>query len=204
VRIEQEAVLRSGDRFQVGTVHFKFLQERDIENAYHQAIHDLVVLDGLTQIANRRKFEFEGERELGRPRRYGRPLPLILFVIDHFKAVNDRFGHLCGDFVLKRIVELTRPMLRREQTFARVGGEEFAILCPEAVTTHARALAERVRRKLALNPFEHSGSSFQVTCSFGIACLSPEIATLQELYAAADRALYQSKNSGRDTVTVFE
>jgi len=203
-RIEQETILRSGDRFQVGAVHFKFLQERDIENAYHQAIHDLVVLDGLTQIANRRKFEFEAERELGRARRYGRSLTLILFDIDHFKLVNDTYGHLCGDFVLKRIVELTRPLLRREQVFARVGGEEFAILCPEAAAVNARALAERVRRKLSMNPYEHSGAKFDVTCSFGIASLSPDITTLPELYEAADRALYKSKNAGRDTVTVWE
>jgi two-component system cell cycle response regulator len=203
-RIEQETILRSGDRFQVGAVHFKFLQERDIENAYHQAIHDLVVLDGLTQIANRRKFEFEAERELGRARRYGRSLTLILFDIDYFKLVNDTYGHLCGDFVLKRIVELTRPLLRREQVFARVGGEEFAILCPEAAAVNARALAERVRRKLSMNPYEHSGAKFDVTCSFGIASLSPDITTLPELYEAADRALYKSKNAGRDTVTVWE
>jgi two-component system, cell cycle response regulator len=203
-RIEQETVLHSGDRFQVGAVHFKFLQERDIENAYHQAIHDLVVLDGLTQIPNRRKFEFEGERELGRGRRYGRPLALILFDVDNFKRVNDTYGHLCGDFVLKRVVELTRPMLRREQVFARVGGEEFAILCPEAAAVNARALAERVRRKFSMNPFEQCGASFPVTCSFGIASLSPEIGTLAELYEAADRALYLSKNNGRDRVTVWE
>jgi two-component system cell cycle response regulator len=203
-RIEQETILRSGDRFQVGVAHFKFLQERDIENAYHQAIHDLVVLDGLTQIANRRKFEIEAEREQGRARRYGRPLTLILIDVDHFKAVNDAHGHLCGDFVLKRIVEVTRPLLRREQVFARVGGEEFAILCPEAASVNARALAERIRRKIAANPFEYAGAVFPVTCSFGIASLTPEMANLQELYEAADRALYRSKNSGRDTVTVAQ
>lgn len=203
-RIEQETILHTGDRFQVGAVHFKFLHERDIENAYHQAIHDLVVLDGLTQIANRRKFEFEAERESGRARRYGRPLALILFDIDNFKLVNDTYGHLCGDFVLKRIVELTRPMLRREQVFARVGGEEFAILCPEAAAVNARALAERVRRKFSMNPFEQCGASFAVTCSFGIASLSPEIGTVAELYESADRAMYLSKNAGRDKVTVWE
>jgi pSer/pThr/pTyr-binding forkhead associated (FHA) protein len=78
-RIEEPVVLASGDRFQIGTAHFKFLQERDIENAYHQAIHELMILDGLTQIANKRRFDEEAERELGRARRYHRPLALILF-----------------------------------------------------------------------------------------------------------------------------
>jgi diguanylate cyclase (GGDEF)-like protein len=203
IRIEEATVLRSGDRFQVGAAHFKFLQERDIENAYHQAIHDLVVLDGLTQIANKRRFEEESTREFGRARRYGRPLSLILFDIDNFKLVNDTHGHLCGDAVLKRIVELTRPLLRREQLFARVGGEEFAILCPEGGPEDARKLAERVRSRFARHEFAHAGSVFGVTCSFGIASLGGDIATPQELYEAADRALYRSKNSGRNAVTVW-
>jgi len=202
-RIEDATLLRSGDRFQVGAAHFKFLQERDVENAYHQAIHDLVVLDGLTQIANKRRFEEEAAREFGRARRYGRPLSLILFDIDQFKLVNDTYGHLCGDAVLKRIVELTRPMLRREQVFARVGGEEFAILCPEGGTDSAAKLAERVRSRLSRHEFAHTGAMFSVTCSFGIAGLGGEVASVQELYEAADRALYRSKDAGRNTVTVW-
>lgn len=202
-RIEEPIVLRSGDRFQVGAVHFKFLQERDIENAYHEAIHDLVVLDGLTQIANRRRFEQESDREHGRARRYGRPLSLILFDIDRFKTVNDTHGHLCGDFVLKKLVELTRALLRREQIFARVGGEEFAILCPEAGADEARTLAERVRTKLAGYDFQRGAALVRITCSFGVSTLGPQIGTVQELYEAADRALYRSKNGGRNTVTIW-
>ncbi len=203
-RIEDPTVLESGDRFQVGAAHFKFLQGRDIENAYHQAIHDLVVLDGLTEIANRRRFEEEAAREFGRARRYGRPLSLILFDIDRFKLVNDVHGHLCGDLVLKKIVELTRPLLRREQVFARVGGEEFAILCPEGGAEHASTLAERVRSRLAAHEFVHASQAFKVTCSFGIASVRPELSAVQELYESADRALYRSKDAGRNTVTVWE
>ena len=204
VRIEEPTVLRSGDRFQVGAAHFKFLQERDIENAYHQAIHDLVILDGLTQIANKRRFEEEAAREFGRARRYGRPLSLILFDVDRFKVVNDTHGHLCGDFVLKKIVELTIPLLRREQVFARVGGEEFVILCPEGEPRSARILAERVRSRVARNGFSHAGTAFGVTCSFGIAGIGPDIASVQELYEAADRAMYRSKNAGRNAITISE
>jgi two-component system cell cycle response regulator len=201
-RLESTATLKSGDRFQVGAAHFKFLQERDIENAYFEAIHDLMILDGLTQIANRRRFEEEAAREFGRARRYGRPLSLILFDIDRFKQVNDTYGHLCGDIVLKKIVELTRPLLRREQVFARVGGEEFAILCPEGGPEDARKLAERVRSRLARHEFSQSGDAFRVTCSFGVASLMAETAAVQELYEAADRALYRSKEAGRNSVTV--
>lgn len=203
-RIEAATVLRSGDRFQAGAAHFKFLQERDIESAYHQTIHDLVVRDGLTQIANRRRFEEEAAREFGRARRYGRPLSLILFDIDRFKDINDAYGHLCGDSVLKKVVELTRLQLRSEQLFARVGGEEFVILCPEGEAESAGMLAERVRSELASHVFAHAAATFTVTCSFGIASLGEKIATVEELYETADRALYRSKNAGRNTVTVWQ
>jgi diguanylate cyclase (GGDEF)-like protein len=199
-RIEEPTPLKSGDRFQAGGAHFKFLQERDIENAYHQAIHELVILDGLTQIANKRRFDEESERELGRARRYDRPLSLILFDVDRFKSVNDTYGHLGGDFVLKAIVELTRRLLRREQLFARVGGDEFALLTPEAPPQAARLLAERVRSRIARHEFAHSGASFRVTCSFGIASLGPDVSTVRDLYEAADRALYRAKNAGRNGV----
>ena len=203
-RLEAPTVLRSGDRFQVGTAHFKFLQERDIENAYHEAIHELMVKDGLTQIANRRRFDEEAERELGRARRYGRPLCLILFDIDNFKEINDTRGHLSGDQVLKKIAELAQPLLRREQVFARLGGDEFGILSPEADGEAARRLAERVRSRLARYQFAATGGTLQVTCSFGVAQLSEEVSTVAELYEAADRALYRSKNAGRNMVTVWE
>lgn len=202
-RIEEPTVLRSGDRFQVGAVHFKFLQERDVENAYHQAIHDLVVRDGLTQISNRRNFEQEAEREMVRARRYKRPLALILMDLDHFKTVNDTRGHLCGDFVLKQIVKLTRDLLRREQVFARVGGEEFAILSPEARAEGARVLAERLRLRIGRHEFQHSGTSFRVTCSFGVAELTTDMKSPQDLFEAADQALYRSKQGGRNAVTVY-
>ena len=203
-RIEEPTPLQSGDRFQAGGAHFKFLQERDIENAYHQAIHELVILDGLTQIANKRRFEEESERELGRARRYGRPLSLILFDVDRFKSVNDTYGHLGGDFVLKAIVELTRRLLRREQLFARVGGDEFALLTPEAPPASARLLAERVRSRIARHEFAHSGASFRVTCSFGIASLGQDVSTVRDLYEAADKALYRAKNAGRNGVAGAE
>jgi len=203
-RIEEPRVLKSGDRFQVGAAHFKFLQGRDIENAYHQAIHDLVILDGLTEIANRRRFEEDMAREFGRAQRYGRPLSLILFDIDRFKLINDEHGHLCGDLVLKKIVELARPLMRREQVFARVGGEEFAILCPEGEPEQGRTLAERVRARLAGYEFEHGASRFGVTCSFGVAGISSALVTVDDLYEAADRALYRSKETGRNRVSVWQ
>jgi diguanylate cyclase (GGDEF)-like protein len=200
VRIEEPALLRSGDRFQVGSVHFKFLQERDVENAYHQAIHEMMVRDGLTQTSNKRKYEEEAVREVARAKRYGRPLSLILFDVDCFKAVNDTHGHLCGDFVLKEIVYLVNDFFRREQTFARVGGDEFAVLTPEARIDGARTLAERLRARVAGHEFTYAGNPLRITCSFGVSEYHPDMKGPQELYEAADRALYRAKHAGRNAV----
>ena len=149
MRIEQPTLLKSGDRFAIGAVHFKFLQERDVENAYFQAIHDMMVRDGLTQISNKRKFDDEAVREVARARRYARPLCLLLFDVDRFKSINDGRGHLCGDFVLKEVVRLVSDFFRKEQVFARVGGDEFAVLTPEARLDGAKTLGERLRSRVA-------------------------------------------------------
>jgi diguanylate cyclase (GGDEF)-like protein len=203
VLIEEPTLLKSGDRFQVGSVHFKFLQERDVENAYHQAIYELMVRDGLTQISNKRKYEEEAVREVARARRYGRALCLILFDVDGFKSVNDERGHLCGDFVLKEIVTVVSDFFRKEQTFARIGGDEFAVLTPEAKADGARILAERLRARVAGHDHSYGGSEFRVTCSFGVAEFDPGMKGPQELFEAADRALYKAKQAGRNAVEVF-
>jgi two-component system cell cycle response regulator len=194
--------LRSGDRFQVGAVHFKFLHELDVENAYHLAIYDLVMRDGLTEIYNKRKYDEELEREVARALRYGRPLTLVLFDLDHFKAVNDTYGHLCGDYVLKQVADRVRETLRAEQVFARVGGEEFVVLCPETGTENGELLAEKLRDRIESEPVEYAGFQVPVTCSFGIAELSAEMRDGSALYDAADRALYDAKQGGRNMVCV--
>ncbi|HEV8629119.1 MAG TPA: GGDEF domain-containing protein [Thermoanaerobaculia bacterium] len=201
--ISKSQQLRSGDRFQVGAVHFKFLHERDVENAYHLAIYDLVARDGLTEIFNRRKYDEEAEREVARSSRYSRPLVLVMFDIDHFKAVNDTYGHLCGDFVLKQVAERVRTALRAEQVFARVGGEEFVVLCPETGAENGRRLADKLRDRIAAEPVEYAGFQVPVTCSFGVAELSPDMRDHVAFFEAADRALYEAKQGGRNMVCLF-
>ena len=146
--VKGRATLKSGDRFQTAAVHFKFLHEQDVENAYHLAIYELVARDGLTEIYNKRKFDEEFQRELSRAVRHRRPLALIMFDLDDFKRINDTYGHLCGDFVLKQVAQAARDLVRPEQVFARVGGDEFVILAPEtnghvAVFTCLPALESR-------------------------------------------------------------
>jgi len=199
--IDRRQPLRSGDRFQLGAAHFKFLHEADPEHAYHEAIYQLVMCDGLTQIFNKRKFEEELEREFSRARRHLRPLSLILFDIDRFKEVNDVHGHLCGDAVLRQIAFQVSEHLRPEQVFARVGGEEFVILNPEMDVEGAGQLAEKLRLRIAEAPFRYLDLELPVTCSFGVAELTDEMADPQELYHLADQTMYLSKREGRNRVS---
>jgi diguanylate cyclase (GGDEF)-like protein len=200
--IDRPTVLRSGDRFQVGAVHFKFLHERDVEQAYHDAIFELVIRDGLTGVFNKRKFDEEIEREFARAKRYERSLSLILADIDFFKSVNDRHGHLAGDFVLQQVAARMQRVLRVEQVLARVGGEEFAVVCPETDAAGAVEVAEKLRREVAGEPCRSGTISISVTCSFGVAQRTAAMTASTELAAVADAALYRSKQDGRNRVTV--
>jgi diguanylate cyclase (GGDEF)-like protein len=202
LRPRETAVLRSGDRFQVAGVHFKFLHEQDPEHAYYETIYDLVTRDGLTEIYNKRKYEEEAEREIARARRHRRPLTLIMFDVDDFKQINDTYGHLCGDFILKRVVNLARELLRPEQIFARVGGDEFVILAPETDAGGGENLARKICDRVASLDYTYSDFVVRVSCSFGVAQLTDDMETPNALYGAADQALMASKRAGRNRVMV--
>lgn len=200
--IEKPTVLRSGDRFQVAGVHFKFLHERDPEHAYYETIYHLVTRDGLTEIYNKRKYDEEAEREFARALRHERPLSLIMFDLDDFKDINDSYGHLCGDFVLKQVTQTARELLRPEQVFARVGGDEFVILTPETGLDGARKLAEKLCRKIDSLDYTYSEFSVNVSCSFGVASLEHGMSEPNDLYDAADQELIAAKRNGRNQVSV--
>ena len=201
-RVAAKVDLSSGDRIQFGALHFKFYREEDVEAVYHEAIHQLVMQDGLTEIANRRKFNEELSREFARAERHERPLAIVVFDIDHFKKINDTFGHLCGDFVLKRLTRICGKRLRPEQVFARMGGDEFAILSPETSIEGVEILAERLRASIANYRFETDmvSDSFHLTCSFGCAEMTTVMESESQLIEVADKALYAAKGAGGDRV----
>lgn len=201
--VRGRTALRSGDRFQTAAVHFKFLHEQDVESAYHLAIYELVARDGLTEIYNKRKFDEEFQREFARAIRHERPLSLIIFDLDEFKTINDSYGHLCGDFVLKQIASLTRELIRPEQLFARVGGDEFVILAPETSAEGSLALAGKLRDRIDSLDYRYGEAKIPVSCSFGVAELGEGMTMAQDLYHAADRALFESKRSGRNRVAAY-
>jgi diguanylate cyclase (GGDEF)-like protein len=155
--------------------------------------------DPLTGALNRRQFVNAFERELARAARHDAPLSVVIFDLDHFKSINDRFGHLIGDAVLIATAKAIGEELRVEDTLARYGGEEFVMLLPSTDSDGARAVAERCRARLEASPVVASGHAVRVTASFGIASRkgSPRA---EELLRVADEALYTAKREGRNRV----
>ena len=192
--------LHDGDRVQVGRSIFKFLMGSNIEQAYHEEIYRLKTTDGLTGANNKRAFDEELQREFHRFLRYGRPLVLIMFDIDHFKKVNDTYGHLAGDRVLSELGRLLGGAVRAEDTFCRYGGEEFALLLPETGLVDGVRLAERLRADVEAARFEFDDMIIPVTISGGVAEASSDMAGPDKFVAAADERLYAAKRSGRNRI----
>lgn len=159
--------------------------------------------DGLTGIYNRRYFEQSLTKEYGRARRYGHTLSLALLDLDHFKKVNDVYGHLAGDEVLRETVRRLGGCLRDADILARYGGEEFAVILPETARTGAMVVAERLRAAMAVTPIFHNTEPLAVTISVGVTELRPDIARYEDLIKEADLSLYASKDSGRNRVTCY-
>jgi two-component system cell cycle response regulator len=195
-----EYVLRDGDFIKVGRCIFKFLSGNNIENAYHEEIYRLTTIDGLTQIYNKRYFQETLEREIGRAQRYRRDLSLIMFDIDRFKQINDTYGHLAGDYVLKHLATVIKSRIRREDILARYGGEEFAIILPEIDHHNAMQFGDKIRRICERTPFKFEDTEIPVTVSVGVACLTTELQDAQAFVKLADDNLYAAKAAGRNQV----
>ena len=196
----ERAQLRTGDLLKIGDTIFKFLCGQDIESSYHEEIYRMTICDGLTQIANKRYMLEFLEGELSRSKRYDRNMTLIMLDIDNFKQINDEYGHLTGDFVLKEMATLIKKRIRREELFARYGGEEFAIVLPETDEQGGRDFAEIVRELVEKGVFEFEGNLIPVTVSLGVAARTDKTITPQDLIRLADERLYQAKRAGRNQV----
>ncbi len=159
-------------------------------------------LDGLTGLWNRPYLDQRLVSELNLSQRYARPLGLMMVDIDHFKLVNDTYGHLFGDIVLQGVAEELRGYARRSDLVARYGGEEFGLLLTDTPLSSGVYVAERLRASVEAREFEVRGKSVTVTASFGLGCTENIIGeiTPQSLIDAADRALFASKDAGRNCV----
>jgi two-component system, cell cycle response regulator len=196
----QEATLRDGDFLKIGAAIFKFLTGDNVEMSYHEEIYRMTIVDGLTGVHNKRFFLEFLDREMARCVRYGRPLSLAMFDIDHFKLINDQHGHLTGDYVLKEMARRLTARIRREELLARYGGEEFAAVLPETGRQGALEFGEQIRLIVCKEPFEFEGDKISVTISVGISVMDGQPIELGAFVKAADENLYKAKRGGRNMV----
>lgn len=171
--------------------------EEELRQAKERA-EALARRDELTGVNNRRAFFDDGERIFNQAKRYTHPLSLIMLDVDHFKHINDTYGHTAGDNVLASLANIFRKHVREVDILGRLGGEEFAIILPETTLSDAVATAERLRLEIENTAISHAKGNIHVTVSFGISALVPEQTSLEELLHEADSALYQAKSKGRN------
>ncbi|MCX7839493.1 MAG: diguanylate cyclase [Anaerolineae bacterium] len=176
----------------------EIVQERTAE------LHQLAITDPLTVTFNRRHFAILGEQMFQHARRYQHPLAALMLDIDHFKKINDRYGHAVGDLVLKKLAEYLHNNLRAADVLGRYGGEEFVVLMPETDLKTARQIAERLCHGIRALTTDTLRGPLRFTVSIGVAALNPtHDATLDELIQRADRAMYAAKQRGRNRVCAY-
>ncbi len=190
--------MRSQDQITGAVVTFLDITERLHDK---QVLEHLATHDALTGVHNRKQFDTRLAEEIGRARRYQRELSIIMIDIDHFKQINDAYGHPVGDQVLQAFAAVIKESIRQHDSAGRYGGEEFVILLPETSLQDAVDFAERLRKQVAaLSIDAGSKSPIRITASFGVSCFPEPSADCEQLIKLADEAMYRAKNSGRNLV----
>jgi two-component system, cell cycle response regulator len=196
------ATLQDGDKIQIGAnTVLKFSLQDQLEEQYQRSIYESATRDGLTRIYNKKYFLDTLRKEFAYCVRHRVPLALVMFDVDHFKKVNDTFGHPAGDYVLGRIAQKVAETIRVEDLFARYGGEEFALMLRESDEESAHICAERCRKIVDVTDFTYGGTPIKTAISLGVACLSDsDFSAPEDLIAMADKYLYRAKKAGRNRV----
>lgn len=196
----EEHALEDGDRITLGSsLLLKFTLQDELDERFQERLFASLTTDALTGAYNRRFFLHLLEGECAYARRHGQALALLFFDLDHFKDVNDTYGHPAGDRVLVEVVALLREALRVEDVIARYGGEELAVILKGAAAEDALFVADRLRRAVGAHPFVHDEERIRLTTSVGVASLiRGRRDTPEALLGAADEALYRAKAAGRD------
>jgi diguanylate cyclase (GGDEF)-like protein len=176
-----------------------------MENArLFQEVERLSTTDPLTGLYNRRYFESAGEREISLANRHQTPLMMLMLDIDHFKLVNDTYGHGTGDIVLAEVAENCRRLLRTTDLNVRLGGEEFGFLCPNTSADGALTLGERIRKTIEEYTFDAQNTKLHTTVSIGVAGFSHGVDKMLDLIRKSDQALYQAKSNGRNRTQLWD
>jgi two-component system, cell cycle response regulator len=197
--------LEDGDKILVGSgTVLKFTYHDSLDEVFQRQMYESALRDDLTKAFNKKYFTDRIESEFAYSSRQRLSLALVTFDVDHFKEVNDTHGHPAGDYVLTELAAAVQTIVSVEDVFARVGGEEFSIICRGADIVQGRVVAERVRQAVGSHLFVFSGKRIPVTVSVGVAAIQdPRIQDAQGFVAAADHALYEAKRTGRDRVCLW-
>ena len=196
--------LEKGDMIKIGSIALKYLPKGDPERLTYDKLKQEADTDKHTGCFNKAYFNKALESEIGNCKTTGNPLSLIIFDLDHFKHLNDNFGHDAGDFVLKELAELIRANGVRElDIFARYGGEEFVILLPKTNIKNSFEIAERLRILIEKHQFIYEGEEMPVTASIGLADYRKGVKTGTDLFKRADESVYQAKKGGRNQVKFY-
>ncbi len=197
--------LRGGEKLRFGSATvFKFELRDSVEEQFVSYLYESATQDHLTGSFNRRFLDEQLRVEFAWHRRHKQPLSVLLVDVDHFKQINDEYGHLVGDSVLRQLAARCKGACRTEDVFARYGGEEFACLLRQTSKESAKVLAERIRRVVLESPFEYRGPGrslkLEASVSVGVAELEDTTEAPKDLLEEADRKLYQAKQEGRNRV----
>jgi diguanylate cyclase (GGDEF)-like protein len=197
-------LLDDGDKIELGgTAILKFSYADTIEEEYQRNLYDSATRDPLTGTYNKKFFIDRMATEFAYATRHSAILSICMLDIDHFKKVNDTYGHLAGDAILRHFAAAVQSQVRNEDIFCRYGGEEFALILRQTPTKEAFGLADRVRKTIETRICEHNGVKIPITCSIGLASHSgTDFADQQVFLKAADDALYKAKQGGRNRVVV--
>ncbi len=195
-----EAELKDGDHLTIGNCVLKFMERSSVEARYHEEIYQLATMDPLTGLYNRRHFLELFERELARTASHHRPLALLIIDLDHFKLINDRYGHPAGDVVLKQVASALDAGTHHDFIMARIGGEEFAVVLPEHDARQATQFAQGLCDAIAALDLNEQAGAKRVTISIGVAIWTQVMAGTSDFLRAADAELYRAKQTGRNRV----
>lgn len=194
--------LASNDQVKTGNVLFKFLESGSFEAQAMGQLQTKSEKDPLTGAFNKGALQTKGSESFKRAKLLKVPLSIAVFDIDHFKKINDTYGHPAGDYVLRELSQVvSTKLIRLDDFFARYGGEEFVVVLFGSNLAQATEIGERLRATIEGNPFTYSGAKLPITISVGVATIEPQMSMWEEMFKKADEALYASKRGGRNRVT---
>ena len=204
-KIETSTIIEKGDMVKIGSIALKYLPQGDTERLTYDKLHLEASTDGLTKCFNKTYFNNKLDLEVRKSKVTGTPLSLIIFDLDHFKKLNDGFGHDAGDYVLAELADILRDNgIRKGDTFARYGGEEFVVLLPKTNLKQAFEIAERLRKLVENHKFTYDEKRLPVTASIGVADYRQGVEIGTDLFKRADSAVYKAKDAGRNQVQFFK